>query len=456
MIDLLKRLTLALILSLIPSAAANSEEAPVQDQILQMQKMVNDLQTRVEKLEHENQELRDQVNQPQIVQIVEPSPERMEETKKSIKEEIKDEILAIGTKYDTDLYGELRLDAAYDTGMINEGNFARWVEPEVLIDDDEQFNMTARQSRLGLNFKGPSDDWLETSGKLEIDFFEGGNENKNRPMMRHAYLELKWPQCDFSILAGQTWDVIAPLNPSMLNYSVAWWSGNIGYRRPQLRLTKGYGCGPFGRLEFQVAALRDIGHTAFFTESTDSGEDSGKPALQGRIAYSRPLPWTGKEASIGLSGQWADRQLPNELHDDHYEFTSTVGALDLTLPITSLITLKAEAFKGKSIDCLLGGIGQGINLDTQEEIHSKGSWAAVSFGPVRKYTLNLGAGIDDPDDEDLSDGGRTRNTSVWGNVLYDLNEAVQIGLEVSRWDTEYKNLEDGDAWRFQTSFIYRF
>ena len=50
-------------------------------------------------------------------------------------------------------------------------------------------------------------------------------------------------ECDggstFTILGGQTWDVISPLNPRSLNYSVYWWAGNIGYRRPQVRLTKG-------------------------------------------------------------------------------------------------------------------------------------------------------------------------------------------------------------------------
>ena len=36
-------------------------------------------------------------------------------------------------------------------------------------------------------------------------------------------------------MAGQTWDVISPLNPGMLMYSVGWEAGNIGYRRAQLR-----------------------------------------------------------------------------------------------------------------------------------------------------------------------------------------------------------------------------
>ncbi len=37
-----------------------------------------------------------------------------------------------------------------------------------------------------------------------------------------------------------------------------------------------------------------------------------------------------------------------------------------------------------------------------------------------------------------------------------INEAVEVGVELSYWDTEYKNASDGDNVRAQTSFIYRF
>ena len=87
---------------------------------------------------------------------------------------------------------------------------------------------------------GPKGEDIQTGGRVEIDFYGGGAENKSNPMMRHAYLNLDWPKDKFSILAGQTSDVISPLFPDTLNYTVGWWVGNIGYRRPQIRLTKSY------------------------------------------------------------------------------------------------------------------------------------------------------------------------------------------------------------------------
>jgi len=185
------------------------------------------------------------------------------------------DIPVIQPEYTVNLYGYTKLDACYDTSRTSAGNFAQWVEPGK--DNDNQFNMTARQTRLGLNFSGPSEDGVRTSGRLELDFYGGGAENKNLPMMRHAFMQLDWPKSGFSILAGQTSDLISPLVPSTVNYSVAWWVGDIGYRRPQLRLTQSFNMGVASQLLFQLAAVRAIG-----------GEDAGWPGFQGRTALSFP------------------------------------------------------------------------------------------------------------------------------------------------------------------------
>ena len=110
------------------------------------------------------------------------------------------------SKFGIKVYGRLKADASYDTSRTDDGNFARWVMPEGDKDDDDLFNLTARESRLGLNLTGPGAPSIETSGRVEIDFYEGGSENKSRIMMRHAYIQLDWPDYDMSLLAGQTSD----------------------------------------------------------------------------------------------------------------------------------------------------------------------------------------------------------------------------------------------------------
>ena len=122
--------------------------------------------------------------------------------------------LSVWSTLDIQLYGYIKLDAAWDSARTDAGNFARWVESEGGRERDGQFNMTARQTRLGMNIRGPDVGGAKTSGRVEIDFYGDGAENKPEPFMRHAYLQIEWPQQRFTLLAGQTSDVISPWCPA--------------------------------------------------------------------------------------------------------------------------------------------------------------------------------------------------------------------------------------------------
>jgi hypothetical protein len=71
------------------------------------------------------------------------------------------------------------------------------------------------------------------SGRLEIDFQNGGSNSRAIPRYRHAFLQMNWGV--HSLLAGQTWDVISPLFPTVNADTLMWNVRNMGDRRPQLR-----------------------------------------------------------------------------------------------------------------------------------------------------------------------------------------------------------------------------
>ena len=267
---------------------------------------------------------------------------------------------SIVASLDTKLYGYIKFDAAYDSSRTSAGDFARWVETEHRRGNDNQFNMTARQSRLGLLFSGKETAAPLTSGRIEADFYgDALQENKPALLLRHAYLQLDWPDRGLSILAGQTSDVISPLLPGTLNYTVGWWTGNIGYRRPQLRITKTLRPGgtETTRLTLQGALSRTVGtRTLGFFDPGDTGEDSGHPTLQGRIALATPILGE-KKTTLGLSGHWGTEEYDLDDRDDHRRFRSWSLNLDLTQPLTDKLTLTGEAFLGENHDDYLGGIG---------------------------------------------------------------------------------------------------
>jgi hypothetical protein len=135
-------------------------------------------------------------------------------------------------------YGYVKLDASYNDSRTVNGNYVIYVPSEGMVKNDNTFNITARQSRLGLDITAPQYDGWITKARIEADFYGDGtiaHENKAELMLRHAFLETTRGRLSF--LAGQTWDVISPLNPNSLSYVPGFTSGNTGYRRPQIRVS---------------------------------------------------------------------------------------------------------------------------------------------------------------------------------------------------------------------------
>ena len=360
------------------------------------------------------------------------------------------------SKLDVQFYVFIKGDAAYDNSRTNSGNYVLYVDRENDRNNDDEFNLTANETRLGVDISGPQDNSIQTSGKVEFDFYgSDAPENKAKIQMRHAFLQLLWPDSGFSLLAGQTWDVIAPLNPTTLNYTVLWDVGNIGYRRPQIRLTKDHLLSGDTSLKFQGAISRTIGRNSDLGGdlTSESGEDAGFPTFQGRVGVT--FPWLPAGATtVGLSGHMGQEEY--DMVSGSRDFDSWSINLDVLQPINTWLTLKAELFKGENLDSYLGGIGQGVNTDALKEIDSKGGWCAASLGPWDQWSFNAGIAIDDVDADDVDSGARTLNRAVFANAIYALNKHADIGVELSHWRTDYKGSGDADNVRLQTSLKYKF
>jgi len=358
---------------------------------------------------------------------------------------------------DVQLYGKIKMDAAYDSARTNTGNFARWVNPGEKRRGDGQFNMTGNETRLGLKFTGPRTPDLKTGGLVEIDFYNANaSETSPEPRMRHAYMNLEWPKERLSVLAGQTWDVISPLNPSVLNYTVQWWGGNIGIRRPQVRVTKGLSLSDDTDLTLQAALLRAPGHNSGF-DPGDTGEDAGFPSGQARAVVKFPL-FGKKKAAIGVSGHYGQEEYDRDASGNNIDVYSWSGNVDANIPINEWLAIKAEAFTGQNLNAYAGGINQGVNVvgNDVSELKSSGGWFAASLGPWDKWSFNIGANAERITGGVTVDGTREFNGAVFGNVIYKFNDHASVGLELSNWHTEYKGASDGNDVRVQSAFIYKF
>ena len=111
---------------------------------------------------------------------------------------------------------------------------------------------------------------------------------------------------------------------------------------------------------------------------------------------------------------------------------------------------------GKNLDDYFGGIAQGINFGLETEIDSKGGWVAVDIDPTEKVQTGFGFAIEDPEDDQLSAGQRSRNQAIWGNLFYNFTDYLKTAGEVSYWTTDYKDGDAGNAWRYQHTLIFTF
>ena len=372
--------------------------------------------------------------------------------------------MPVWSNLDIQLYGFLKLDASYDSSRIYPGDYALWVQNESQNDNDNQFDMTVRETRLGMLLKGPSSGDMTASGRVEVDFFgpgEGIKENQPRLMMRHAYVTLDWPQERFSILAGQTSDVMSPLNPTTINYTVCWFVGNIGYRRPQFRLTKDYSLASDVDLKLEGAVARTIGRES--VTGGDSGADAGFPTLEGRVSVSLPI-YERQVTTIGVSGHKGQEEYDYNAAGDSKDFDTWSINMDLTQPINDKLLVRGEIFTGKDLDAYYGGIGQGVTLTGTHAltaIGSSGGWVEATYDASAKTQLNLGYSM-----EDVHEGGlntstsavptRSENRTIFGNIIYALNAQTDIGLELSHWRTEYKGPGDAESVRVEAALKYKF
>jgi len=355
-------------------------------------------------------------------------------------------------------YGFLWGSAIYATARTSPGPYTFFVFSEDAQGEDA-FEIDTRRTRLGLNIAGPGIPMLgcaASGGKVEIDF-HGAFVIENKPgvLLRHAYGEIK--NESFRLLAGQTWDVVSPLYPGTLNYSVGWGGGNIGYRRMQIRLERYLALTDRTMLTLQGSVNQNI-VSDFQTASDVNPESSGWPLLQGRVAVTTDgfgpcaLPMTcGISAHVGeQSFDFTDAPPADDFDVQTWSFN-----MDLRIPVTDRLGFQGEFFTGENLGTLLGGVVQGVNRTTRRGIQSTGGWCEVWYDITPRLHSHVGCGLDDPRNADVT-AGRTYNDFVFINGIFDVTDKLSVGLEVTSWRTHYSTASPGDSVTFEFMGKYGF
>lgn len=335
---------------------------------------------------------------------------------------------------DLKFWGRAVFNMHYDTGL-QALDFMSYLKDE----ETESLNFNPRDVRLGFSASQKSEDWTYSS-VFEIDFYGDNASNNLLPRLRLGYAEAKRAS-GLSIRGGQDWIPVAQQNPGTIDFGIQSYSGNLWWRVPQLTVRQ-RSC----KVEYLIGAMK---HRI----SGDQERQEKMPWLMGRIGLFEPL---GKGSLFAVGGAWRSVTVAEN------DYSPYLGALEFVLPFgKSGLVLNGEAYYG-------AGFGREFlhydldynpsHPDGATEIKSLGGFASLKIPVSPRVDVNLGFGLDDPDDDDL-DGAEPpylKNTSFFGNFKYNVTRNFGWGLEVAHFITDKGDAGELTGQRFTGSWWFVF
>jgi hypothetical protein len=358
-------------------------------------------------------------------------------------------------------YGYLWGATTYETERSNNGDYTYYVysaqAPEQV---GPTYHVDAKSTRIGFDVLGPRIACLncaQSGGKVEFDF-QGASaqENKGTVLLRHAYWEVK--DDEFRLLAGQTWDVVSPLYPNTIMYTVYWGAGNIGYRRAQFRGERYIAYSDDLLLTMQGSLDGNIIADTAPTGISVIGDQSSWPVVEGRTALTfGPRGKDCQPVTLGVSSHIGEQRFKYTAAPAQEMYARTWSCnVDLKAPVTDRFGFQGEYQIGEDLNAFQGGILQGYNFTLRKSIYDTGGWMEVWYYWTPQWHSHVGYCIDSPLVSDIPTGGRTYNAVYFGNLMYDVTKQFTCGLEVGQWRTLYNGLAPGESTRIEFMARYGF
>jgi len=368
-------------------------------------------------------------------------------------------VSTLGPCFNIHLFGALKLDMLFGSARaLSPGTpFFLFPGPSPGFDDN-YVSVHARQSTLGAAFTGPQFHGLQSGGMVIAMFFNDSVVADQYGLLPlQAFGELR--NQDWRFAAGLQFDVFSPGMPTVLPFSALSASGNAGNAfRGQLRLERFVHVSPEKQWTLQVALSEPISST--IDPAFRALEDNGWPNIEGRVALELgPIEGAGLAAKrpieIGISGVVGQIRTTEPLIRQVVADVWGVSC-DFRWRINQIFGVQGEVFTGKTLGTYNAGVLQNINTVTLQGIRSSGGFGEMYLYWTPCLHSHFGYGIDNPHDRDVNAGGQLRNSTIFANLLWDLNSTFRIGVEFTWRETDYKLLPDNEGAGFHTQFQWAF
>jgi hypothetical protein len=353
-------------------------------------------------------------------------------------------------------YGFVRTDVVYNTTNAPVGDWHLWAPAENSDAADQSvYTMTARHSRIGVNICGGGDkETGKVSGKIEVDFaggFANSSTAARQPILRLRHAWVEYAKGKMALRIGQDWALISGPFPGTTSFVVGAGKGNLWMRYPQIKFT--YDMKP---LKVSASINRPMaGNTTYNAplkkdfDPIGDGELTGMPWFMGRAWY------TMGTTTLSASGHFGQEQIADSSATLHDMTTYSINA-DVVSKLNKL-TLTGRFFMGENLNQFFGGVFQGFTKTMTEvkNVPSFGGWASAAYKVSDKFSVTLGGGMDDPD-EDEGALVRTKNTWIFSKFSYSMMKNLKFDFGVDQVTTEYSETLEGSNIRigFNTTFTF--
>jgi hypothetical protein len=296
---------------------------------------------------------------------------------------------------------------------------------------------TWRQTTIGLDYQGPTAIFGgKIRGSVFMDFF-GATSLPNNEIVRLRTAEVAIDWNSRTLMVGQGKPIFSPRNPdSLAQVGVAplAGSGNLWFWEPQARLEQRLKLGDQWTMRAEAGVVETSEFLANVPSSFAAGLARYRPGAEGRfeVAYgSQP----GPRLEIAAGGHYS------ATHVAASSVPSDVVSVDWLFAPAGFLELTGAAYLGENLGHFgLGAVRQGFTIlgpGNVLPIRAKGGWSQLTLRPTNRLSFHLLGGIHDGRNSDLLRGDIAYNHSYGANFFYRVAPNVIWSLEALQTRTSY-------------------
>jgi hypothetical protein len=345
------------------------------------------------------------------------------------------------SKYPLRLTGLILFNAFSNAGVVDNVDLPTLALPREPGSSHGSAGATLQQTLLGLEATGPTFAGARSFADVSMDFFGGTTTNSygytistGVVRMRQAQISLDWNKT--TLQAAYTGPLISPLSPT--SYATVAQpslsaSGNLWTWSPQVRVEQRFALSDDRSVSLE-GGLIDVGSPGYTSTQLDNPvEASRRPGYEGRISYRANSSWTGSADRfvVGVGGYSAE-----QYYNSSTQIHSWAATLDWRVPILKWFEVTGEAYRGRA----LGGLGGGLYKDVVQVtnpvtglpqtngVETIGGWSQLKLGFSPTLEANVAFGLDEalagnfygiispPGANPLEQ--YARNSSIMGNIIF--------------------------------------